>query len=248
MYFEALQRYFDRPRPGLPYRRPAEYGATLAGVIVKYTAEADVARTLGAPVHVIPNGVPLPAPRPPRAPDGRLILGTAARISTQKKLEELLAALRLVTPHLPAHVLRIAGGVERGSETYAAELRHLAEGLSVEWVGETQAIDEFLAGLDVFVQVSEPAGCPNASLEALAAGLPVIATDVGGASEQVVDGVTGYLTPRGDPAVLASAMLELARDAGRRASFGAAGRAHIAAYFSLPRMVDDYRRICLSSR
>ena len=60
MYFESLERYFARPRPGLPYRSGRDYGARLAGVIVKYRGEADLAaRLLGAPVHVIPNGVPI---------------------------------------------------------------------------------------------------------------------------------------------------------------------------------------------
>ena len=247
MYFEALQRYFDRPCPGLPYRQPTDYGCRLSGVIVKYAAEVERARMLGAPVHVIPNGVPVPELRAPRVSDDRLILGTAARISPQKKLEEVLAALRCAAPHLPPHLLRIAGGVERGSEQYAADLRGLAEGLAVEWVGETLAVDDFLAGLDLFVQASEPMGCPNASLEALAAGLPVIATDAGGASEQVVDGVTGRLTPRGDPNALAAALIELAADTDRRATLGAAGRAWVAERFNLPRMLADYRRVCLDS-
>ena len=56
--------------------------------------------------------------------------------------------------------------------------------------------------------ISEPAGCPNASLEALAAGVPVVATDVGGASEQIVDGVTGRLVARRDAAALAEAIVE----------------------------------------
>ena len=75
-------------------------------------------------------------------------------------------------------------------------LRRLAEGLPVEWLGSLDETVEFLRDLDLFVLVAEPPGCPNASLEAMACGLPVIATDVGGMREQVVDGVTGRLVGR----------------------------------------------------
>lgn len=246
IYYVSLARYFQRPRPGLPYRSGPDYGARLAGVIVKYRAEsAQAARTLGAPVHVIPNGVPLDNPAPaPRPADGRLVIGTLARVSPQKKLEDLLAAVRLVQGRLPPYVLRIAGGVERGAGTYAAELQRQADGLCVEWVGE---VDDrpFLRGLDLFALVAEPAGCPNASLEAMAQGLAVVATDVGGMAEQVEDGVTGRLTPRGDVAALADALVELAGDPQRRARYGAAGRARAEALFDVRRMVADYRRVCL---
>ena len=93
--------------------------------------------------------------------------------------------------------------------------------------------------------ISEPAGCPNASLEAMAAGLPVVATDVGGASEQVIDGLTGRLVPRGDIAALAAALVELGHDAAKRDAMGDAGRARAEARFDARRMVADYRRICL---
>src|SRR5262249_6285315 len=157
-----LERYFQRPRPGLPYRSGTDYSRRLAGVIVKYQAEAkQAAQTLGAPVHVIPNGVPLPAnPGTRRLADGRVVIGTLARLSPQKKLEQLLVALRRAADRLPPHVLRIAGGVERGSTAYAEELRRLAEGLSVEWVGEQEDVGPFLRGLDIFALVAEPAGCP----------------------------------------------------------------------------------------
>jgi glycosyltransferase involved in cell wall biosynthesis len=103
----------------------------------------------------------------------------------------------------------------------------------------------FLRQLDLFVMISEPAGCPNASLEALATGLPVIATDFGGASEQIERGVSGLLTPRGDAAALADAIVAAARDPTLRARLGENGRRRVEERFSLERMVADYLRICL---
>ncbi|WP_437990467.1 glycosyltransferase [Sorangium sp. So ce145] len=261
MYFASLRRYFASPRRGLPYRAPRDYGARLAGVIVKYGAEAALAvEVLGAPAHVVPNGVAL-GPRPmaascspasePRASGGghgRLAIGTAARIHPHKKLDELLAALRLVAPRLPPHVLRIAGGVERGAEAHAEELRRMAAGLSVEWVGELADTRAFLRELDVFALIAEPAGCPNASLEAMAEGLPVVATAVGGMSEQVDDGVTGRLVPPGDAEALAAALVELGADPARRARMGAAGWERARERFSLERMVADYVGVCLGGR
>jgi glycosyltransferase involved in cell wall biosynthesis len=120
-------------------------------------------------------------------------------------------------------------------------------GLSVDWVGEQQDIGQFLGDLDLFVLVAEPAGCPNASLEAMASGLPLICTDVGGASEQVDDGITGRLVPRGDIRALADALVELAQQPQLRARFAAAGRATVAARFDVKRMIADYRRVCLPS-
>jgi glycosyltransferase involved in cell wall biosynthesis len=254
MYFESLERYFARPRPGLPYRSGRDYGARLAGAVVKYRGEADsAARILGAPVHIIPNGVPLP-PLSPRGRgaggegDGRLIIGTAARLSPRKRLEDLLAAVRLAHPRLPRYVLRVAGGAERDCDDYAAELRHLANGLPVEWVGELDDVRPFLAGLDLFAMISEPAGCPNTSLEAMAAGLPVVATDFGGAGEQVIDGVTGRLVPPRAAAAFAAALTDLAGDPGKRRACGAAGRARAESLFDVRRMVADFRRVLALDR
>ncbi len=248
MFFESLQACFAKARPGLPYRTPRDYGALLAGVIVKYRAEASQAgQTLGAPVHVVPNGVPLRELAEVRITRrDRLVFGTATRISPRKRLEDLFEAFRIAYDRLPSCVLKIAGGVESGSEDYAARLRGLAEGLPVEWLGEMSDLSAFHRELDVFVMISEPAGCPNASLEAMAAGLPVIATDVGGASEQVLDGRTGRLVPARDSNALAAAITELAADLPRREQMGLAARDHVRDRFNLTRMVEDYRRIFLS--
>src|SRR5262249_32695210 len=144
---------------------------------------------------------------------GPLVFATAARLSPDKCLHELFAALRLASPHLPPWKLRVAGGPERDHPGYERELRRLARGLPVEWCGALPATRALLRAADVFVMISEPAGCPNASLEALAAGLPVVATDTGGACEQIVDGVTGLLVAPADAEALSGALVRVAGDA-----------------------------------
>jgi glycosyltransferase involved in cell wall biosynthesis len=247
MYFESLATFFAKPRAGLPYRTAHDYGARLAGVIVKYAAEANrAAAALGATVHVVPNGVPL-SDSFARGPGVRepLVFGTAARINSRKRIEDLFDALRVANGRLPSWTLKIAGGVERGCEDYAQQLRHKAAGLPVEWLGDVRDVTGFHRGLDLFLMVSEPAGCPNASLEAMASGLPIIATDAGGASEQVVCGSTGRLVPPRDAAAFARALIELATQPALRQTMGAQARNLVQERFSLDRMVADYRRICL---
>lgn len=241
MWFSSMESCLKNPPPGLPFRTAADYGRLLDTLVVKYHAEVPRAEALGCSVRVIPNGVAIPvaAARQP-SEHGPLVFGTAARISPQKRLDELIAAFRIALPDLPAAVLRIAGGVETGAEACGEDLRWLAEGLPVEWLGETGDIAGFHAECDVFVMISDPAGCPNASLEALAAGLPVIATDVGGASEQVIDGVNGRLVPSRDVHAFARAMVELAEAPETRERLGIAAREHIRRHFTLDRMMAEY--------
>lgn len=243
MYYTSLERCFENPPAALPYRNAAEYGARLSGVIVKYAAEAPrAAAMLDAAVKSIPNGMALP-PVVSRVRDSGapLRIGTAARLSPQKRLEDLLEVFRVALPALPACELLIAGEAETGSEAYAEALRASTGDLPVRWLGEQRDLRDFHASLDVFAMISEPAGCPNASLEAMASGLPVVATDVGGASEQVIDGVTGRLVAPRDAAALAAALVELSRDAGRREAMGRAARQHVERHFSMERMVAGYR-------
>lgn len=246
MYFASLRRFFAgwRGAAELPVCDPRDYGRRLHALAVKYAAEAPDAASVGAPVAVVANGVPLP-PRAARGSDGgRVVWGTSVRVAPQKRLELLLDALRLAAPRMPAYELRVAGGAETGCEAYAAALRDRAAGLAVTWAGELADVEDFLDGLDAFVMVAEPAGCPNASLEAMAAGLAVVITDVGGAREQVVDGETGRVTARDDVAALAEALVTLSRDAELRRTFGARGRERAAERFGVGRMADDYARLC----
>lgn len=244
MYFASLARYFAAPSSELPYRTARDYGARLAGMVVKFEAEAELARaTLGLEARVIPNGVPLGARRSGHSSRGHLVIGTAARLHPDKRLGDLIEALRLAAPRLPPHVLRIAGGIDGAAEAHALELRERARGLHVEWLGELADPRAFLAGLDLFALVAEPAGCPNASLEAMAHGLPVLATAVGGMSEQIVPG-TGRLVPARDAAAFADALVELAASPELRAGLGRAAREHVRRVFSLDLMVQRYAELC----
>lgn len=242
MYFRSLERYFAKPRVGLPYLDGRDYGALLAGVVVKYAAEAERARSvLGAPVEVVANGVVIPPAVAPRAAGPRAI-GTLARIGPDKKLEDLVDAFRLAAPALGGCELVIGGDPEGGSGTYAADLRARAEGLPVRWLGHV-APEELFSVVDLFALVAEPAGCPNASLEAMAHGRPVLATDVGGMSEQVAHGETGWLVPRGDVAELARGLARAFADPDLLPEVGARGRARAIERFSVERMVVDYARV-----
>ena len=251
MYFASLERYFTHPRPGLPYRSAQDYGRRLAGVIVKYHAEtALAAKALACPTCVIPNGVALPEQAvgiSVKSGTSPFRWGTAARLSPQKRLEDLLKAFRLALPDLPPCELHIAGGPEHDGAAYVEELHRLAEGLPVVWRGDLEDMGAFHAQLDVFVMISEPAGCPNASLEALAAGLPVIATDFGGASEQVMDGKTGLLVPNRNAGALAAAMVQMAGDENLRRNCARGAREHVESQFSLERMEKAYRDVLLGS-
>ncbi len=243
MYFAEMSRYFAAPRADLPYFQPRDYGTLLDGVVVKFAGEAERARdTLGVPVTLIPNGVPVSAVCPVRRPRGeRFMIGTLARISPDKKLEQLIAAMR----RLPRKcTLRIAGRIARADEAYAAELRASASDLPIEFVGEVDA-PAFLADLDAFAMVSEPEGCPNALLEAMAAGLPIAATDAGGASDALDGDRCGLLVGRGDHDALAEALARLARDGDLAERLGRAAHARVAERFTIARMVDAYESVLL---
>ena len=101
----------------------------------------------------------------------------------------------------------------------------------VRFAGEQADVAPSLEEMDLYVQSSIAEGMPNSVLEAMAAGLPVVATAVGGTPEVVVDDETGLLVPPGDPAAMAAALMTLLADRAKAEAFGRAGRARVEADF-----------------
>lgn len=130
----------------------------------------------------------------------------------------------------------VGDGPERG--TFEADIRNRGLADIVHTLGYRDDIDRILAASDVFVLPSFREGTPRVITEAMASGLPIVATDIAGIPEQVTDGENGYLVSTGDPKALADRLNRLLDDAGRRAAFGEQSRARVE-QFSTNAMITD---------
>ncbi len=180
-------------------------------------------------------GCPFTAP-------GLVLVGTVGRLQAVKDPLNLVRAVALARQQGGAAAalrLVLAGdGPLRGA--LEAEIRRAGVGDVVWLAGERSDVPELMRALDVFVLPSQAEGISNTILEAMASGLPVVATAVGGNAELVVPGETGVLVPAADPAALADALRLQAEDAAMRHACGAAGRRRVEAGFSLDGMVERY--------
>ena len=162
-----------------------------------------------------------------RRRDGHQIrITTVGNIRRVKGHDVLLRAAGKILREYPNVSFSIAGGVlERD---YFNELQALAKELDivdqVHFCGAVSALREHLAESDIFVLPSRSEGFSNAIIEAMAASLPVVATNVGGNAEAIENGVSGYIVPSEDPDALAEAILRLVQDPERAASMGARGK------------------------
>jgi len=169
-----------------------------------------------------------------------------ARLSPEKDVDTLLRAAALVAQADPAFRLEIAGeGVclpallERTAELGMAEY--------VRFLGEVRDVPALLARASLFVLSSQTEGISLTLLEAMARGLPVVATRVGGNPEVVADGTTGLLVLPGDPTALASALLQIRRAPDRAHQFGLAGRRRVEEHFDVRHMVAKYEYLYCQS-
>jgi glycosyltransferase involved in cell wall biosynthesis len=205
-------------------------------------------------VDVIYNGVTLGAPASAATrrhvrqqfgvSDNTLVLATVARLDPVKDIATLLLAVAQISKELPVMLVVVGDGPERTRLERLREDLDLSE--SVRFVGHREDARQWIAGCDVYVNCSISEGISLTILEAMAAAVPVVATDVGGTRE-IVDNNSGRLVPDRDPAALACAICALAKRPAVRDALGEAARERVRARFTLDRMIDEYRQVYLRS-
>ena len=195
-------------------------------------------------IVVIPNAATMGARASPasrselaRSAEGPVVL-TVARLDGQKGVSHLLEAVAAV-PHAS---FAIAGD---GPNRAALEARAAALGVNdrVRFLGHRHDVPALLAAADLFVLPSLYEGLPLAVLEAMAAGVPVIATAIGGTNEVVRDGETGTLVPPADSAALAAAIARVLANRDRASRLALAARSLVAREYSVASMVGSVSRL-----
>ncbi len=177
---------------------------------------------------------------------GLWLVGTAGRMQTVKNQTNLARAFVQAINAEPRlrerlRLVMVGDGPLRNESLAILESAGLAE---LAWLpGERKDIPDVMRGLDCFVLPSLGEGISNTILEAMASGLPVIATAVGGNPELVDDARTGHLVPAADPGALARAIIALALTPEKARAMGNAGRKRIEAQFSITAMIDSYQQI-----
>jgi len=166
-----------------------------------------------------------------------------ARLDPQKGHLALLDAMRDVVQTLPAARLVLVGGAQQATADYSAELRSTAAGPQlagkVIFAGERTDVPRLMAACDLFVMASLWEGFGLVFLEAMAAGKPIVATNVSAVPEAVADGETGVLVPPNDPLALAQAILQLCDDPAERRRLGDNGYRRVRESFTSERMVEE---------
>jgi glycosyltransferase involved in cell wall biosynthesis len=175
-------------------------------------------------------------------PQERVIIFVANLIA-YKGHKDLLEAAREVLRHIPQSVFLLAGedrGIGRDLKKMATDLGIASR---VKFLGLRRDIPQLMAASDLSTLPSHEEGFSNVILESMAAGLPVVATRVGGNPEAIEDGVTGWLVPPGNPAVMAEKIIDLLGNPQRAKSWGKLGRKRVGQIFAIENMVEAHIRL-----
>lgn len=244
----------------LPRRRWVQRQAWRAArrVVVVSDYVRGMVHRMGVParkIEMIPNGVRLDAFQTPKGINGlkqslgiaevRPVVGVISRLELEKGVDLALNCFEQVRQQLRSAALVIAGdGSQRKPlEEMAARLR--LDG-SVRFLGQVDRTAEVLGIADVVLVPARREAFSLVAIEAMAAGVPVIAWDQQGPQEIVIDGETGRLVPAFDVSTMADATVELLSNAGAACAMGDAGRARVARYYSLDGMLEKLEHLYAS--
>jgi sugar transferase (PEP-CTERM/EpsH1 system associated) len=175
------------------------------------------------------------------AAEGEVVVGSVGRLVPVKNYESFLGAFARLSVSRPVRLVLIGEGPERAKLEALAASRGITARVSL--LGHREDVADLLVGLDVFVLPSRSEGMSNTLLEAMAAGVPAVASDVGGNSEIVRDGESGLLYPSGDEARLAQLLTDLIEQPARRSQLGRAGQERVMREFTMAAMISKYEAL-----
>ena len=216
----------------------------------------DIEKVPQRKVVTILNGVEIDRCERPFSRTGSrtFVIGSIGRFSPEKQYPFLIRAFAqfvMASGHLPgnevdAKLILVGDGVDRNN--IEAEIDRCGVKKYVELPGISDDVHGCLDELDMFCLSSDQEGTSITLLEAGAAGLPSVVTDVGGNSEIVEDGVTGIVVPSGDEKLLCEAFCRMAQDGELRERMGSSARKRISEKYSLDAMVDQYIEVYVEAR
>lgn len=177
---------------------------------------------------------------------GRIVCLSIGALTPVKGHKTLIEALQLCTPEARPCALILGDGPLR--ETLSAAVRDAGLERDVLFVGHREDIGNFLGAADIFVLPSLSEGLPLCILEAMAARVPIVASDVGGLSEVIVSGESGILVASGDAAALARALMQMCVDGAKRKAFAERAYATFATGFSIDRTLSEYASLYSASK
>lgn len=201
-----------------------------------------------AHIRFIPNGVDTELFSPDASAAARqrlglpldgLIVGTVGHLRSEKNQERLLRAFAKLEKSASSHLVLVGGGPLR--EHLGRLASELGVAARVHFPGVIQQPVDWYRAMDLFALSSDTEQMPIALLEAMAVGLPVVATAVGDVAGMVGNANRPFVKPLGDEEGFSRALAKLAADASLRAELGETNRQHCASQFSLARMIDTYR-------
>jgi glycosyltransferase involved in cell wall biosynthesis len=236
----VVMHVHEIPPPGVKLSVTLRWAARVADVLEAVSgAVADMLEPYARdrPVVTVHNGVDVTLP-PVGERAGAVTVGTVGSVSVRKGTDIFLRAAEIVGGIRPDLRFEHAGplGVD-ADESFAAGMHDLARRIGVEMHGPTPAAD-LLPSWDIFAFPSRQDPFPLATLEAMAAGLPVVASSVGGIPEQIEHMTTGILVPAEDPEVLAGWVVKLYDNPQLRTAIGSTAQQQVAQRFSLTKQVE----------
>ena len=175
------------------------------------------------------------------------IVGCVGNINPIKGFEYFIQSASLVKNELNGVKVIIVGAILDTQKYYYQKLQTLISSLGMEqdiiFTGKRYDIPQMLSIFDIFVLPSVSEGGPRVTVEAMAMEKPVVATDVGAVSEQILDSETGVIVPPRNPKAMAEAVIYLLEHPEERIEMGEKGRERVKEMFSLERCVEEHRRV-----